>query len=428
MNKILAKIILGVLFAAPSLVAASPSNWTITDYLGVNTLTPSTTIPVLVNDSFYASANSYLSGNVEMGASATTTGIHYVGGLGINNDYISDITGVGLTVNGGALQTAQDITVASSPTFAGLSLTGLLQGSVLFAASGGVIAQDNSNFYWDSINKYLGIGTTTPAAKLDIAQGDIILDNNFALQTRSNGGAAGATLYKDTGNTVIVRNSTGAGIAFYTAATDRMRLTGDGNLGMGTSTPAYLLDVDGDLRVGIQGNNANTLFVDTANSSVGIGSSNLGVSLPSGWNNIIGSRRLQITSDGSSSDAGLFLRRGDAFNVGIDLWMDSNTANTYLDSRYNSNDATMLFRMKTNGAPVSGLAITGAGNVGIGTTTPSSLLHVNSGAAATTTVEFGDQYSTGSNVCYNTKNTAGQAISFYFDASNNLVTENNRCR
>ncbi len=38
-----------------------------------------------------------------------------------------------------------------------------------------------------------------------------------------------------------------------------------GNVGIGTTTPAELLDVDGDFRVGIQGANANLLFVDTAN-------------------------------------------------------------------------------------------------------------------------------------------------------------------
>ena len=44
---------------------------------------------------------------------------------------------------------------------------GLLQGSVLFY-DGTVINQDNDNFYWDNINKRLGIGTNAPQFRLDM--------------------------------------------------------------------------------------------------------------------------------------------------------------------------------------------------------------------------------------------------------------------
>ena len=40
-------------------------------------------------------------------------------------------------------------------------------GSVLFAGTSGILQQDNSNFYWDDTNNRLGIGTTSPAARLD---------------------------------------------------------------------------------------------------------------------------------------------------------------------------------------------------------------------------------------------------------------------
>lgn len=41
-------------------------------------------------------------------------------------------------------------------------------GSVLFAGTGGILAQDNSNFFWDDTNDRLGIGNAAPAYKLDI--------------------------------------------------------------------------------------------------------------------------------------------------------------------------------------------------------------------------------------------------------------------
>ena len=49
----------------------------------------------------------------------------------------------------------------SSPTFTGLTLSGLTQGSVIFAGSSGVISQDNSNLFWDETNNRLGIGVNT---------------------------------------------------------------------------------------------------------------------------------------------------------------------------------------------------------------------------------------------------------------------------
>ncbi|KKM24133.1 hypothetical protein LCGC14_1608170, partial [marine sediment metagenome] len=49
----------------------------------------------------------------------------------------------------------------ASPTFAGLTLSGLTQGSVMFAGAGGVVSQDNSNLFWDDTNNRLGIGINT---------------------------------------------------------------------------------------------------------------------------------------------------------------------------------------------------------------------------------------------------------------------------
>lgn len=50
----------------------------------------------------------------------------------------------------------------------GGSITSATAGSVLFAGTSGVLAQDNSNFFWDNTNKRLGIGTTSPQMPLHI--------------------------------------------------------------------------------------------------------------------------------------------------------------------------------------------------------------------------------------------------------------------
>jgi hypothetical protein len=58
------------------------------------------------------------------------------------------------------------------------NLPALTSGSVLFS-NGTTIAQDNTNFFWDETNKRLGIGTATPSQALDIAVGNLIVDNGF---------------------------------------------------------------------------------------------------------------------------------------------------------------------------------------------------------------------------------------------------------
>lgn len=71
------------------------------------------------------------------------------------------------------------------------------------------------------------------------------------------------------------------------------------------------------------------------------------------------------------------------------------------------------------------------GKVGIGTTTPAFLLHVanvplGNGTAATTTVEFGSATTT-SRTCFNVRDAAGVATSFYF-VGTGINVEANPCR
>jgi hypothetical protein len=55
--------------------------------------------------------------------------------------------------------------ISNIETVVGLRKT---QGSVLFAGVSGNYTEDNANFFWDSTNKRLGIGTTSPARSLHI--------------------------------------------------------------------------------------------------------------------------------------------------------------------------------------------------------------------------------------------------------------------
>jgi len=67
-----------------------------------------------------------------------------------------------------------DITLGWATPSATIAIGGAITsgtvGSVLFVGAGTVLAQDNSNFFWDDTNNYLGLGTTAaPAARLHVA-------------------------------------------------------------------------------------------------------------------------------------------------------------------------------------------------------------------------------------------------------------------
>ena len=67
--------------------------------------------------------------------------------------------GTGACVGKCTLSTPQDIDTGASPTFAGMALSGLTAGRVLFAGTAGVV-DDDAAMLWDDTNKWLGLGTS----------------------------------------------------------------------------------------------------------------------------------------------------------------------------------------------------------------------------------------------------------------------------
>ena len=103
------------------------------------------------------------------------SGLTSLAGLTYASAAFIKMTGANTFVLRTIAQTKSDLSLntSDSPTFVGLTLSGLTQGSVVFAGASGALSQDNSNLFWDDINKRLGIGTTTPSYILDIDAGEI---------------------------------------------------------------------------------------------------------------------------------------------------------------------------------------------------------------------------------------------------------------
>lgn len=72
----------------------------------------------------------------------------------------------------GLTSSAKTYTALNASGTVALTSTTLTAGSIAFANSSGVLTQDNSTLFWDSTNKYLGLGTATPAARLNLS-GDL---------------------------------------------------------------------------------------------------------------------------------------------------------------------------------------------------------------------------------------------------------------
>ena len=83
----------------------------------------------------------------------------------------------------------------------------------------------------------VGVGTSSPAEKLDVAQGLVRFANNITPTTESDG----AAYFGKIGNQAFVSNT--GGFAVRDSGTTRLVVDTSGNVGIGTDAPSYDLDI-----------------------------------------------------------------------------------------------------------------------------------------------------------------------------------------
>jgi len=315
---------------------------------------------------------------------------------------------VGATSIGTNVDVTGNVTVAGNIAVNSSSATSTFAGGVSFAkdfaltntaTSSVTMANglnfDNNTFVIDPNSGYVGVGTSSPAYKLDV-NGSSSLASRFmrtssndspvniiSLQALNSTGVgvtgSGASLQYQIQNSVgnlteaaIIRalwedatsSSEDSSISFWTrlngTVAEKVRINNSGNIGIGTTTPNNKIDI-----------------YSTTKSAIGF--------------------------SGASGDTYKWTMGMDVSNRG----------------RFSIASSTAL-------GTTDRFVIDGNGNIGIGTTSPASILHVSSGATATTTVEFGAQ-SINARTCFNVRDALGAATSFYF-VGTTMIIEANYCR
>jgi hypothetical protein len=196
----------------------------------------------------------------------------------------------------------------------------------------------------------VGIGTSTPATKLEVAGTEA---NNGSLLRLTNSTPS-------TGKSFDFVSDNGGNLNLYdrTSTVSRLFVESGGSIGVGTTQPSAKLDVAGDAHV--SGNLTINGTLNAANYSVGNGAT----AFPN------------TVSVGTTTSTGVLTVRTNSASPVLFLENNLDAGRNMSISPYISGVANGGFQIRDETAGASRLVINGNGEVGIGTTSPHGGLHI----------------------------------------------------
>jgi hypothetical protein len=190
---------------------------------------------------------------------------------------------------------------------------------------------NSSNLYNNGSN--IGIGTTSPSAKLQVVGGDrnnmlrVESDNNASLSLKNTNASAGGGEYQlfvtsSTSNPSIAAGSLGLYYDHPSNAAYRFSINTSGNVGIGTGMPTEKLDVSGNVKSSGTLAAGTVIYPNTHGTNGQVltttGSGALTWTTPSGGASTVGAISNSATTNGASITSGVLnLAPANASNGGV---------------------------------------------------------------------------------------------------------------
>jgi hypothetical protein len=308
--------------------------------------------------------NPTVSGSLLVTGSLTTTGTITSQTLVVQTITSSIEFVTGSTRNGTLSTNTHEFTGSVSITGSAAALLNVNNGVLYVSASGNVginnvsptvaldvtgTARVTTSAYFATASGSVGIGTTSPTSYITGVLSIVATGDNYVNIVSPSANAAGVMFQDTTGVSIVggIRYTHSDDVlSFWNAGSEKMRITSAGFVGINSTTPGAVLP---------SGN---------------------------GWTSQpTKARVLQINSTDGFGNSGVFMRSA-ANTEGLDLWSDNWFGDAYIDSRWDNAAAKTYFRLRTAGTAITAMTLTTTG-VGIGTSSPSSLLNTYSATTAT---------------------------------------------
>jgi hypothetical protein len=369
----------------------------------------------IANNAGTASATFLDNGNVGIGTTTPASALHIIGSNIVN--IVESTSSVSYTQ------------YYNSSTGAGGTSDGLTVG--VNGTSGVIYLRENADLFFGTADTErmritstgnVGIGTSTPTSKLDVI-GNSYISGSLSVKTNSTAGT-GLTVGGSTvllsfaeiqqGNTLYLFSSGNTYYSTIRQDSQNLILTPDTNVGIGTVSPTAKLEVAGNVKATsftgsfsgsftAPGSTTQIVYNDNgvlaANSGLVYSGSNVGIGISSPTEKLhivssaTGNQFGRITATDSNSSAAWVAQNDSGDNVVYRVF-SSGVSGTQMGAAL-GRSASLLANLGGSGVFLLGtfsntnfvlgtnnterMRITTAGDVGIGTTSPETKLHVASG-------------------------------------------------